>query len=166
MSRLHRAVLGYRPHRSARLAAVAAVVVSGMLAAPAGAAPKQIKKSFDVLIPVPLRGYLSMSEPVQCAPGGPGSFGSSHWEPFRAPAAGTLQVEVTGFAGDWDVVLFVAGDRVAEGGPTRTPTQMSDGSVVERLTYRFTKRGEGEIKICNFAGSPSGKGKYVFTYAR
>lgn len=141
-------------------------VLAALVAAPAGAAPKRtIRRTFEVTVPVPLRAYLSPGSPVRCNVGGPGATGAHQVESFTAPAAGTLSVEVTGFRGDWDVVLFASGRRVAEGGPTRTPTVMSDGTLVETLVHTFTKAGPSEIVICNFAGSPYGTGKYTFTYA-
>ena len=93
---------------------------------------------------------------------------STHVEAFKAPAAGTLKVEVTGFLGDWDIALDDAkGKRLAEGdNASVTPTNMSTGSVVEKLTYKVKKAGDLQIIVCNFAGGPSGKGKYTFTYAK
>jgi hypothetical protein len=41
---------------------------------------------------------------------------------------------------------------------------MNDGTLVEKLTFKVKKAAALEIVVCNFAGGPTGKGKYVFTY--
>ena len=148
--------------------AVALAVVSAGLAVPAEAAPKTIEKSFSATIPVPLAGATSdPTAPVACA-GAVAPFPmSSHVESFSAPAAGTLKVEVTGFVGDWDIALDSNGKRIAEGdNASVTPTNMSTGSIVEKLTYKVKKAGDLDIIVCNFAGGPNGTGKYVFTFAK
>ncbi|HVE63199.1 MAG TPA: hypothetical protein VNB94_05305 [Mycobacteriales bacterium] len=143
----------------------ALAAVGMLLAVPAGAAPKTIEKSFAVAIPVPLLGSTG-SISVACNDGGHVVPGTTHREAFAAPGAGTLVVEVTGFVGDWDLALDVAGKRLAEGSGTVTPTSMSDGSLVEKLKFKVKKAGKVEIVVCNFAGGPSGKGKYVFTVGK
>ena len=155
---------------SRRLLVSAAVVgmAAGALALPADAAPKTITKSFDVSIPVPMLGSAGSTSGA-CAQGDvpdAASTGSVHVEELSAPAAGTLKVEVTGFYGDWDMALEADGKRVAEGSGTVTPTAMSTGSIVEKLTYKAKKAGTLEIVVCNFVGGPTGKGKYTFTYGK
>ena len=147
---------------------VALAVMTAALAAPADAAPKTIEKSFDVTIPVPLAGATSdPTAPVACS-GAVAPFPmSSHVESFKAPAAGTLKVEVTGFVGDWDVALDSGGKRLAEGdNASVTPTSMSTGSIVEKLTYKVKKPGKLDIQVCNFLGGPTGSGKYTFTFTK
>ncbi|HVF20553.1 MAG TPA: hypothetical protein VNA14_09950, partial [Mycobacteriales bacterium] len=92
---------------------------------------------------------------------------SVHVESFKAPAAGTLKVEVTGFLGDWDLALNDGkAKRLAEGdNASVTPTSMSTGSIVEKLSYKVKKAGDLVIVVCNFAGGPTGSGKYTFTPA-
>ena len=138
-----------------------------VLVAPAGAAPKTIEKSFSMNIPVPGGAISDPQAGVACAPAAE-TPSSTHYEEFAAPAPGTLKVEVTGFVGDWDIALDDGkGKRVAEGdNASVTPTNMSTGSVVEKLTYKVKKAGDLVIVVCNFAGGPTGTGKYTFTYAK
>ena len=139
----------------------------GAMVLPADAAPKTIEKSFDVTIPVPLLGSVGDIEGACTGnPAGADVPNNVHVETFSAPAAGQLKVEVTGFVGDWDMALESGGKRLAEGSGTTTPTIMSTGSTVEKLTYKVKKPGEYDIVICNFVGGPTGTGKYVFTYGK
>ncbi len=136
----------------------------GLLVAPAGAAPKAVEKSFAVNIPVPFSGATSDPlAPVACS--GEALPGSEHIENVKLTGPGTLKVEVTGFLGDWDIALNdTKGKRLAEGdNASVTPTNMSTGTVVEKLVYKVKKAGDVQIVVCNFAGGPNGKGKYVFT---
>jgi hypothetical protein len=138
-----------------------------VLAAPAMAAPKPITKAFSVSIPVPGGAISDPTGTTACAAVTEAP-SSVHREAFKAPAAGTLKVEVTGFVGDWDLALNDGkGKRLAEGdNATVTPTSMSTGSLVEKLTYKVKKAGDLVIVVCNFAGGPTGNGKYTFTPAK
>ncbi len=148
------------------LPAVALGAGIAVLVAPASAAPKPIAKSFDVAMAVPGGAISNPTGTQACSPAAE-TPQSMHVESFKAPAAGTLKVEVTGFLGDWDLALNDGkGKRVAEGdNASVTPTNMSTGSVVEKLTYKVKKAGDLRIIVCNFAGGPTGKGRYVFTFA-
>ncbi|HVE63206.1 MAG TPA: hypothetical protein VNB94_05340 [Mycobacteriales bacterium] len=144
--------------------ALAAGIGIAALVAPAAAAPKAVEKSFTVNIPVPFSGATSDPlAPVACA-GAPLPM-STHLETVKIAGPGTLKVEVTGFLGDWDIALQDGkGKRLAEGdNASVTPTNMSTGSVVEKLVYKAKKAGDVQIIVCNFLGGPTGKGKYVFT---
>jgi len=144
--------------------ALAAGIGIAALVAPAGAAPKPVEKSFAVNIPVPLSGATSDPlAPVACS--GESLPGSEHLETVKLTGPGTLKVDVTGFIGDWDIALQDAkGKRLAEGdNASVTPTNMSTGSVVEKLVYKAKKAGEVQIIVCNFLGGATGTGKYVFT---
>jgi len=138
-----------------------------VLAAPAGAAPKTITKSFDIAIAVPGGAVSDPMGTSACAAVAEAPQ-SVHRESFKAPAAGTFKVEVTGFVGDWDLALNDGkGKRVAEGdNASVTPTAMSTGSTVEKLTYKVKKAMDLQLVVCNFLGGPRGTGKYTFTYAK
>ena len=138
-----------------------------VLVAPAIAAPKTISKSFSVNIPVPGGAISDPTASSMCTPAAEAPQ-SRHLETFKAPGAGTLKVEVTGFVGDWDLALDDGkGKRVAEGdNASVTPTSMSTGDIVEKLTYKVKKAGDLSIVVCNFAGGPTGTGKYKFTYGK
>ena len=144
--------------------AIAAGIGIAALIAPAAAAPKAIEKSFAVNIPVPLSGATGDPlAPVACS--GESLPGSEHLETVKLPGAGTLKVEVTGFLGDWDIALQdTKGKRLAEGdNASVTLTNMSTGSIVEKLVYKAKKAGDVQIIVCNFLGSATGTGKYTFT---
>jgi hypothetical protein len=152
--------------RSARLVpAIALGAGLAVLVAPATAAPakKPITKSFAVTIPVPVGDPTATQACV-----GPEIPGNRHVEKFKAPAIGSLKLEVTGFVGDWDVAILDAkGKRVAEGdNASAAGTAMSTGSTVERATLKVKKPGDYQLVVCNFTGSPSGTGKYTFTFAK
>ena len=138
-----------------------------LLVAPALAAPKPITKSFAVSIPVPGGAISNPTATTACAAAVEAP-SSVHREAFKAPGAGVLKVEVTGFVGDWDVALDDGkAKRLAEGdNASVTPTSMSTGSIVEKLTYKVKKAGDLVIVVCNFAGGPTGTGKYTFTPAK
>ena len=149
------------------VSAAAIGIAAGALALPADAAPKTIEKSFAVTIPVPLLGSVgNINGACTGNPAGADVPNNMHVETFTAPAAGQLKVEVTGFVGDWDMALESGGKRLAEGDGSVTPTSMSTGSIVEKLTFKIKKAGEYDIVVCNFVGGPTGTGKYVFTYGK
>ncbi|HVF20052.1 MAG TPA: hypothetical protein VNA14_07410 [Mycobacteriales bacterium] len=151
-----------------RLVPVVAVGAGiAVLVAPALASSKPITKSFAVDIPVAGGAASNPTSTSACAAVTEAP-SSVHRETFKAPAAGTLKVEVTGFIGDWDIALNDGkAKRLAEGdNASVTPTNMSTGSVVEKLTYKVKKAGDLVIVVCNFAGSPTGTGKYTFTPAK
>ncbi|HVE64841.1 MAG TPA: hypothetical protein VNB94_13710 [Mycobacteriales bacterium] len=155
--------------RRVTLAAGTVAGLAGLLAVPAVACHKHtrtVEKRFAVDIPVPLHAYAQHGGYTRCVDSQTPAVDSHHVEEFVAPAAGRLRIELTDFLGDWDVVLFRDGESVAEGGPTRTPLRMSDGSAIEVLEYTFTAPGPSEIVICNFLGGAQGNGKYEFTYAK
>jgi hypothetical protein len=151
--------------RSARLVpAIALGAGLAVLVSPATAAPKKpITKSFDILVPVPVGDPLATT-----ACSSPDVPLNRQVEKFKAPAVGLLKLEVSGFYGDWDVAIFDAkGRRVAEGdNASAIDSRPSTGAIVEKATLKVKKPGEYQIVICNFAGGPTGKGKYTFTYGK
>ena len=133
-----------------------------VLVSPATAAPKKpITKSFAVTIPVPVGDPQATQA---CA--GPEVPGNRQVETFKAPAAGTLKFETSGFYGDWDMVILDGkGKRVAEGdNAAATGTSPNTGNISEKATLKVKKAMDLQLVVCNFAGSPSGTGKYTFTY--
>jgi hypothetical protein len=77
---------------------------------------------------------------------------------FKVPAAGTLAVEVSGYQGDWDLLLLDAdNEELATGGS-------SDLGVPETTEVRFKKAQNVSIVACNWAGTPTATVKYTFTY--
>lgn len=91
-----------------------------------------------------------------CAQNVPGSF---HDEPFKVPAAGTLKVELTGYTGDWDLLLMDgAKEELAYSGLTELQ------GAPEVVSVKFKKATQTHIIACNWAGAPTGKVTYTFTY--
>jgi hypothetical protein len=137
------------------IAIAAALVTAAGAMAPAVAAPKKapIKGSYTAgpltPDPTPIAGNV-------CEPATPTAIDK---HTFKVPAAGVLQVDLE-WQGDWALGLRdSAGDRLGE----------SDGGTpdtVESMQVKF-KRGETvTIEACNFAGAPTAKVSYTFTYKK
>ncbi len=85
--------------------------------------------------------------------------GSAHIEKFTAPEAGTLKAEIGDFQGDWDMLLTDdKGRELSNSGGS----ELTDGK--EKMTYKVKKAGTLNIIACNWAGGPTAKAKYEFTY--
>lgn len=136
------------------------VAVVGVVAPTASAAPKAkpkpITKTYTATAPTPdPTNFAGMGYSV-CAQNVPQSF---HDEPFKVPAAGTLKVELTGYLGDWDLLLMDgAREEIAFSGLTEVQGQ------AEVVQVKFKKATQTHIIACNWAGAPTGTVKYTFTY--
>lgn len=149
--------------RKALPLALSLVVAAGALA-PALAAPpkpKPIVEEYDV-----------EGLPNPYPPTGP-SCADSTFEgistttrTIKPTGAGTLEVTVTKFAGDWDVsVLNEKGAVLASGAGTSTGDPSgatTDGT--EKLSMKIKKGMPLSIGVCNFLGGPTAHVKLVFTY--
>ena len=148
--------------RAARLLPTLAVgTCLAVLVAPATAAAKKpITKSFDITIPVPFPANQATSE-CETTTAGP----SEHNEVVKVPAAGTLEVVISGFAGDWDgVIRNSKGQSLAL--TSGTDAASPGTNATDKAKVKIKKADTITIEICNFAGGPTGKGKYTFTYAK
>ena len=156
--------------RSARLIPALAVGTGlAVLVAPATAAPKKpITKSFDLTMPVPLAGTAQDPTAAVACGGAANPPSSTQLEKFKAPAAGVLKVEMTGYYGDWDFTVRDAKGKTLSHSDNAsvTPTSMSTGNIPEKATVKIKKAGEIQMLFCNFLGGPTGKGKYTFTFAK
>jgi energy-converting hydrogenase Eha subunit A len=142
-----------------RIAALLAgtLVVAAVAAPPAMAKPKKkpITKSYDVTAPMPDPSNYAMQGYSVCAQNVPGSFDK---QTIQIPAAGTLSVELSGFQGDWDLLLEDSDDsELSTGGSSGL-----GGS--ETADVRFKKAQKMSIVACNWAGTPNATVKYTFTY--
>ena len=81
-----------------------------------------------------------------------------HLEPFKAPAAGTLKVAMTGHVGDWDAMLLDAG-----GGKLTESATLGPGD--EAYSYKIKKASDFTIMSCNGLGGPTATVTYTFTFA-
>ena len=131
----------------------ATVVAPGALAAPP---KKPITKTYTATAPAPDPSNWAGQGYSVCAQNVPGSF---HTEEFKAPAAGALKVELTGYQGDWYLLLMDAkAKEVAASGS-------GDVGAPEVATIKLKKPGVISIVACNWAGGPTGQVKYTFTFA-
>ena len=76
---------------------------------------------------------------------------------FKAPAAGTLKVSISGFTGEWAL------DLRNEKGAVLAETDVI--GELETLTVKLRKPGLVNIAPCNLAGTPEALISLVFTYA-
>jgi hypothetical protein len=139
-------------------ALVAASLAVAVVSAPAAtAAPKKkpITKTYTATAPAPDPSNYAQQGYSVCAMNVPNSFDRQE---FKVPAAGTLAVEVSGYQGDWDLLLLDAdNEELATGGS-------SDLGVPEVAEVRFKKATKVSIVACNWAGTPTATVKYTFTY--
>ena len=144
--------------RTTPVLAAAALIAAG-LAMPTTAAPKPITKTYTATAPMPDPTNYAQQGYSVCAQNVPQSF---HVENFKAPAPGKLKIEMSGFQGDWDLLLTDGkGSELANSGLT----QPADPPT-ESLTVKVKKKGaDFRIIACNWAGGPTGTVKYTFTYA-
>jgi hypothetical protein len=85
--------------------------------------------------------------------------GSNFDENFKAPFAGRLTVDQTGFVGDWDMALVQDGANSAESAQSAT----ADPQTPEHIDgFKLKKGEEVTIRSCNFSGGPTANVKYVF----
>lgn len=165
--------------RTALPVALSLVVCAGALA-PALAAPKAKPKPITETyamqlapIPLPLVGVEGVDGTNSCAD--PAFEGiSTLTKTIKTTGAGTLVVDVTGFAGDWDItVTNDKGSVLGIGAGTTTGGEApvvggGNGSIgtdnVEKLELKVKKASTLNIAVCNFLGGPDATGKYTFTY--
>lgn len=148
---------------------VAAAGLAPALAAPPKPKPKPITASYDLMlapVPLPLVGEPDIDGANSCT--NPDLEGiSTDTRVIKPVGAGTLKVDVTGFAGDWDItVLDGKGKVLGIGSGTTTADPSSVGTdLVEKATIKIRRATELRIAVCNFGGGPEASVKYVFTYA-
>jgi hypothetical protein len=147
---------------------VGAVAVAGA-ATPASAKsrPKPIVKKYDVMAPAPdpsnYAGSANVNGYSVCAQRVPKSFDVHE---FKAPALGKLKIELTGFLGDWDLLVTDSkNNEITFGGSDGINTPQSPTIGNESLTTKVKKaKTTFRIVACNWAGSPNAHVKYTFTY--
>jgi hypothetical protein len=85
--------------------------------------------------------------------------GSNFDETFKAPFKGKLQVDMTGFQGDWDMALVQDGANSAESAQDVS----ADPQTPEHIEgFKLKKGEEVVIRTCNFLGGPTANVKFVF----
>jgi hypothetical protein len=145
----------------------ALVVAAGAAGSPASAAAskKPISKTYAVTAPVPdptnWAGQGGVAGYSVCAQRVPSSFQA---DTFKAPAAGKLKVTLSGFNGDWDLLIMDSKkSEVTAGGDSAVATPAAPAT--ETATAKIKKAGTYTIVACNWAGGPTGSVSYTFTYA-
>ncbi|HVE99387.1 MAG TPA: hypothetical protein VNA12_09425, partial [Mycobacteriales bacterium] len=87
-----------------------------------------------------------------------------HKHEFAAPEAGTLDVTLTGYQGDWD--LAVRNSKGANIGESGSGGYMPVAGTDEKTKIKIKKAEKLTIVACNWAGSPTATVKYTFTFAK
>jgi hypothetical protein len=140
--------------RTALAASLVLVAGVGSLS-PAFAGGKTVTKSYTASASAP--GVTNAALGV-CEGSVPGS---NFDETFKAPFAGRLTVDMTGFQGDWDMALVQDGANSAES--AQDPTTQPDPMTPEHIDgFKLKKGEEVTIRSCNFSGGPTANVKYVF----
>lgn len=145
-----------------RLLTAVAAVAALAAASPAVAAPKQIKQTYDVQLPVPFPVTEDVPDMYGCNDGQEGA--SKNTRHITLPSTGMFTAKAD-FEGDWDLYLFDSkGSLVAQSEADQS------GSVapgVEKLTWKKAKKGSKvSLVVCNWLGLPDGTVSYTFTYSR
>ena len=155
--------------RHALPVALTAVVAAGALA-PALAAPPKPKPIVEewsmqhAPVPLPLAGIDGVDGTNSCT--NPAFEGiSTTTKTIKTKGAGTLEVTLKDFDGDWDItVMDDKGKVLAVGAGTSTPTALTASGATEKAVVKTKKAMTLVIGSCNFLGGPTANGKIVFTY--
>lgn len=128
-----------------------------LVASPALAGHKApVKESYDVTAPVP----YPVEDTSHCTDGVEGM--TKNTRAVTLPDRGVLDVELSGFLGDWVLELFDAKGRMLGQAAVLDPT---DTAPVRKVTYKKGTPGqEVRIAVCNVNGGPRAKVAYTFTY--
>jgi len=143
------------------LSIVGASVLAAVVASPVAQAAhkKPIEKSYTATAASPdPTNFSPQAQYSVCEQTVPGSF---HVEKFTAPEPGTIKAVLNGYVGDWD--FLVVDDKGRELGNSGLTAVAGED---ETITYKFKKAGTIKLIACNWAGGPTGKVKYKFTYAK
>ena len=137
---------------------LAALVVASPSLPAEAATRKPLHGSYDVLIPVP---YPMESPGAHCTEGYDDLTRSA--TKMTLPSPGELEVDVSGFVGDWVLEIFDAKGRVLATGAN------FDLVVGERSAKYRKKRAAAEtvtIVVCNFGGTPHGTVGWTYVFSR
>lgn len=146
--------------RTAAPLAVAALVAVGA-AGHAAPKPKPITGSFKAtLAPMPAA-LAACASPAQAEGVNKKSV------PIKVAGPGTLSVKMSGFYGDWDMVLLSStGSVLATGAGTNVDGTNSTpvAPVDETMKYKSKKAQTLTLVVCNFSGSHESTTTYTYVY--
>ena len=142
-------------NRTAALLAITCAAVAVAAPSALAAPPKKFSKTYTTTTPMPDPTNYADSKYSVCAQAVPGSFNS---EPVKIPGKGMLHVELTGYTGDYDLLLMDADkEELAYSGQTAVQGEP------EIVDVSFKKPTTVYIVNCNWAGAPTSKVSYTFT---
>ena len=128
-----------------------ALAAAGALALPSAAAPpKPITKTYTATAVPSGIGMVNYCDGLPTTH-------DKHFEPFNAPAKGSLKVSMTASAGDWDIFLLDAsGATIAE--------SATIGLDPETYAFKVKKAQKLSLMTCNAVGGPTAEVTYTFTF--
>lgn len=133
-----------------------------VLAAPATAAPKQIKQTYAVELPVPFPVMEGMADFNGCWNGEEGL--SKHTRAITLPSTGLFKADVR-YTGDWDLYLFDSKGTLLVASETIETGNTSEAS--EKVSWKKAKKGQRvNLVVCNWSGLKDATVTYTFTYSR
>ena len=139
------------------LVALTTVAAAVSLAATAQAAPpKGFTKTVEFTDATPdPTGYASGSNETHCL----GVLPMEAPIELKVPGPGMVDVALSGFQGDWSLMITDAGGEVLGGADTNPPEY-------ETATVRLKKAMTLKIHPCNFAGTPQASVKITYKYKK
>lgn len=141
----------------ARLALATAVAVGLTLGTAAQAAPpKNFEKTvaFTDATPDPT-GNLAATEAEHCL----GELPREKPIELKVPGSGTVEVTISGFQGDWTLMITDAKGELITGADVNPPD-------TETASFPMKKAGTVNILPCNLAGTPQASVKMVYTFKK
>jgi hypothetical protein len=143
-------------NRTAALLAITCAAVAVAAPSALAAPPKKFSKTYTTTTPMPdPTNFNPQAKYSVCEQTVPGSFNT---EPVKIPGKGMLHVELTGYVGDYDLLLMdVDKEELANSGQTAVQGEP------EIVDVSFKKPTTVYIVNCNWAGAPTSKVSYTFT---
>ena len=144
--------------RRALVSIVVLGLVGGVIAAPAMAGKKTIKKEFSAgphaPFPVPsdasATGCLASQEGV-----------NKTTVALKTPGKGLLDVMIHDFEGDWDLYVTTPSGQVLGSSDS---SQLQGSPQEERIQISLPAKKTFNIVACNWAGGPTAAGHYSYKY--
>ena len=137
----------------------AALAAAGSVVLPASAAPKTMSGTYTATAPVPDPTPFTGQTGGNCRPT---LDQAKHEQEVALPAAGTWEVEVSGYTGDWAAAIVDPKGTVVADADNDVSTIAA--MAPEKIKYKVKKAGSWAIRSCNFAGGPTATVKWKFTY--